>query len=210
MSSRTLALLCSRVRQFRTKFGKRSKNDSTTVTRYRLTHSFSVALTAINSRLLRGSLKIPSSIHNLIRPRHPMIRVETRVTSVQVVQGFPASLAIPNPPGWDCIPPSCPTLPSSSGAHVEPWCVAPRVSSRIYSLSLVPSRLKTSRKTSTRRSLQKRLISLSRQISHLNLCTQPSPKRPLCLPTQRSNCSLTVRAKVQYPTRLLRPPRVYM
>lgn len=31
----------------------------------------------------------------------PMPRVETRVTSVQVVPGFPACFAIPNPPGWD-------------------------------------------------------------------------------------------------------------
>jgi len=30
-----------------------------------------------------------------------MPRVETRVTSVQVVPGFPACFAIPNPPGWD-------------------------------------------------------------------------------------------------------------
>ena len=33
-----------------------------------------------------------------------MARVETRVTSVQVVAGFPASVAIPNPPGWDPLP----------------------------------------------------------------------------------------------------------
>lgn len=48
-----------------------------------------------------------------------MIRIETRVTTVQVVQGFPACLAIPNPPGWDWDPPSRRTPPGSPETRLE-------------------------------------------------------------------------------------------
>jgi len=51
-----------------------------------------------------------------LNPSRPMSRVETRVTSVQVVPGFPACFAILNPPGWDPISP----LQSSSAECSSP------------------------------------------------------------------------------------------
>ena len=52
-----------------------------------------------------------------------MPRVETRVTSVQVVPGFPACFAIPNPPGWD--PRSLEYGSSDTNAHT-PSCQSQR------------------------------------------------------------------------------------
>jgi len=51
--------------------------------------------------------------------QHQMLRIETRVTSVQVVPDFPAFLTIPNPPGWDSLPLSYSTIRGSSGAHPD-------------------------------------------------------------------------------------------
>jgi hypothetical protein len=52
-----------------------------------------------------------------------MPRIETRVTSVQIIPGFPACLAIPDPPGWDLLSPqqSCAfgCSPSDGSTHTH-------------------------------------------------------------------------------------------
>lgn len=53
-----------------------------------------------------------------------MARVETRVASVQVVPGFPASIAIPNPPGWSPLlqrQPSVGYSSSNTSVGVSPY-----------------------------------------------------------------------------------------
>ena len=140
----------------------------------------------------RGS-KTSCSIHQASPspsfPTNTMTRIETRVTSVQVVRGFPACLAIPNPPGWDYSPPSCSASNVIQDGHIEPRWVASVISSRVSSLppSPVASQSKTSREIPMLYRPFQRLVPLGLRIPHPNICAQPSLKRLLYLPTPRLN-----------------------
>jgi hypothetical protein len=68
--------------------------------------------------------------------RFYMSRIETRITSVQIVPGFPARLTILDPPGWDGPPPQpssgmrrCPDTWSEHTRYV-PSCITLTVFSR--------------------------------------------------------------------------------
>ena len=139
-----------------------------------------------------------------------MSRIETRITSVQIVPGFPACLIILDPPGWDA-PPKPPSMDRYLDSGSEHTWYSPAVSHSQYSYDpRAPSKLKIQRAFAAAQTYihRQRPVSFTAPASRFSL--RAKSKSGLLQCPRQGNPEWTTVGLIwmTYPPNNIRPPLV--